>query len=113
MPSVEWGPEIASVYDATYAYEAVPDVVDPMVDGLLELSEGGSALEFAVGTGRVALALSARGVDVHGIELSSHMLDRLRAKPGADAVQAVLGDMTTHACPGRVRRSSTSWRTPS
>ena len=100
MPSVEWGPEIASVYDATYAYEAVPDVLDPMVAMLEELAGGGRVLEFAVGTGRVALALSARGVDVHGIELSPHMLDRLRAKANADVVHAVLGDMTTTRVPG-------------
>ena len=56
--------------------------------------------KLAVGTGRVALALTARGVDVHGIELSPHMLERMQAKPGADAVHAVLGDMTTMRVPG-------------
>ncbi len=60
MPSVEWGPEIASVYDATYAYEAGPDVVDPMVDVLEELARGRRVLEFAVGTGRVASAERTR-----------------------------------------------------
>jgi SAM-dependent methyltransferase len=100
MPSVEWGPEIASAFDTTYAHQATPAVLDPMVEVLEELASGGRALEFAVGTGRVALALSARGVDVHGIELSPHMLEQMRAKPGADAVHAVLGDMTTMRVPG-------------
>jgi SAM-dependent methyltransferase len=69
--------------------------LNPIVDLLVELAGGGPALEFAVGTGRVALALSARGVSVQGIELSPHMAERLRAKPGADAVPVTIGDMTT------------------
>ena len=55
MPSVEWGPEIASAFDTTYAHQATPAVLDPMVEVLAELAGGGRALEFAVGTGRVAL----------------------------------------------------------
>jgi SAM-dependent methyltransferase len=100
VPSVEWGPDIAGVYDATYADEATAEVLEPMAALLAELAGDGRALEFAVGTGRVALALSARGVEVHGIELSPHMLELLRPKPGADAVNAVLGDMTTTRLPG-------------
>ena len=100
MPSVEWGHEIAEVYDATYAHLATSEVVGPMVDLLVELAGEGRALELAVGTGRVALALSALGVDVSGIELSSHMLEQMRAKPGADSVHAVLGDMITTRVPG-------------
>ena len=100
MPSVEWGPDIAAAFDTTYAHLATPDVVDPMVDVLAELAGAGRALEFAVGTGRIALALSARGIDVHGIELSPHMLEQMSAKPGADAVHAVQGDMTTTQLPG-------------
>ena len=100
MPSVEWGPEIAEVYDTTYAHKATSEVLDPMVDLLAELAGKGRALEFAVGTGRVALPLSERGVDVHGIELSPHMLERLRTKPGAHSVHSVLGDMTKTRIPG-------------
>jgi hypothetical protein len=65
------------------------------VDVLASLAGDGPALEFAVGTGRVALPLSARGVPVSGIELSPHMAGQLRAKPGADAVPVTVGDMTT------------------
>jgi SAM-dependent methyltransferase len=95
MGSIVWGPEIAEVYDATHSALAEPSVVDPMVNLLAELAGDGAALEFAVGTGRIALPLSARGVPVHGIELSGDMVDRLRAKPGADAVPVTVGDMTT------------------
>jgi SAM-dependent methyltransferase len=89
-----WGQEIAAAYDTTYARLAEPSVVAPMVDLLFELARGGPVLEFAVGTGRIALPLSARGVAVHGIELSPHMVEQLRRKPGAQAVQVVIGDMT-------------------
>jgi hypothetical protein len=72
----------------------------PIVDLLAELARGGPALEFAVGTGRVALRLAARGLAVHGIELSPHMAERLLAKPGAEAVPVTIGDMTTTRVPG-------------
>lgn len=100
MGSVTWGREIAEVYDATYASQSVPAVLEPMLDVLEDLAHGGPVLELAVGTGRVALPLSARGVDVHGIELSTHMAEQLRTKPGADAVPVTIGDMTTTRVPG-------------
>ena len=93
MGSIVWDRETAEVYDATYAYEAVPSVVDPMVDFLVEFAGGGPVLEFAVGTGRVALPLRARGVPVYGIELSPHRVDQLQRKPGAEAIVVVIGDM--------------------
>ncbi len=95
MGSVTWGQDIAAVYDRVYAQESTPDVLGPVVDALAGLSRDGQALELGVGTGRVALALSARGVLVHGVELSPHMAERLRAKPGADRVPLTVGDMTT------------------
>jgi SAM-dependent methyltransferase len=100
MGSVVWGREIAEVYDATYAAMEEPSVVDPMVDLLAQLVCDGAALEFAVGTGRIALPLSARGVEVHGIELSLEMVEQLRRKPGADAVPVTIGDMATTRRPG-------------
>jgi SAM-dependent methyltransferase len=103
MSSIIWGREIAEAYDKTYAAQAHPSVLNPMLDLLCELAAGGRALEFAVGTGRVALALSDRGVPVHGIELSPHMVEQLRAKPGADAVPVTIGDMTTAHVPGGFR----------
>jgi SAM-dependent methyltransferase len=92
---------MAEVYDATYRAQFEPAVLGPMVDLLAEFAAAGPALEFAVGTGRVALALSARGVPVTGIELSAHMADQLRAKPGADAVPVTIGDMTATRVEGR------------
>jgi 3-oxoacyl-[acyl-carrier protein] reductase len=101
--SVVWGPEIAEVYDAVYAAKFEPSVLEPMIDLLVELARDGSALEFAVGTGGVALPLSARGISVSGIELSRHMVDQLQAKPGADAIPVVIGDMTTTRIPDKFR----------
>jgi SAM-dependent methyltransferase len=99
MGSIVWGPEIAEVYDKTYTVTFEPPVLGPIVGLLAELARGGPALEFAVGTGRVALPLSKRIV-VHGIELSPHMAQQLLAKPDADAVPLTIGDMTTTRVPG-------------
>ena len=101
MGSITWDRELAEIYDSTYAAEFEPALLDPIVDTLLDLAQGGPALEFAVGTGRVALSLSARGISVAGVELSPHMAEQLRAKPGADAVPVTIGDMTTTRVPGR------------
>ena len=95
MGSIVWGPEIAEAYDTTYAALAEPSVVDPMVDVLAQLAAEGPALELAVGTGRIALPLSARGVPVHGIELSPDMVEQLCRKEGGDVVTVTIGDMTT------------------
>jgi hypothetical protein len=57
MAAVRWGQELAEVYDAVYAAESEPSALDPVVDLLAGLAHGGSALEFGVGTGRVALRL--------------------------------------------------------
>lgn len=100
MGSNIWGREIAEVFDSAYAAGFAPATLDPIVDLLAELAQGGAALEFAIGTGRVALPLSARGVPVRGIELSPHMVEQLRAKPGAEAVPVTVGDMTTVRVPG-------------
>ena len=64
------------MYDVTSAAMYAPDVLEPAVECLAELAAGGPALEFAIGTGRVALPLARRGIDVHGIELSPDMVDR-------------------------------------
>jgi SAM-dependent methyltransferase len=101
MGVITWGQELAEIYDKTNAAGFEPSVLDPMVDLLAELARGGPALEFAVGTGRVALPLSTRGVPVQGIELSEPMADQLRAKRGAEAVAVTVGDMTTTRVAGR------------
>ena len=100
MATVLWGPEIASVYDAASADMFAAAVVGPAVDVLASLAGTGAALEFAVGTGRVALPLSERGVPVAGIELSPDMAAVLRGKPGASGVPVTIGDMTSTRVPG-------------
>lgn len=72
-----------------------PAVVTPAVDLLELLAAGGPVLELAVGTGRIAAPLAARGVQVGGIELSRAMAARIAGKPGGDAVGVTIGDMTT------------------
>lgn len=100
MGSVVWGKDIADSYDKTSAAMYVPDVLDPTVDLLAGLADGGPVLELAIGTGRVALPLSEKGLEVHGIEFSSHMVDQLRNKPGANAIPVIVGDMVTTTAEG-------------
>jgi SAM-dependent methyltransferase len=69
--------------------------VDSAVEFLAELARDGRALELGVGTGRIALPLAGRGVEVHGIDLSRAMVERLRAKPGGDAIGVTIGDFAT------------------
>ena len=75
--------------------------VEPVVDILVELAAGGSALEFAIGTGRVALPFARRGLPVSGIELSRDMVAQLRKKPGGSEIPVALGDMSTTRVAGR------------
>jgi SAM-dependent methyltransferase len=86
-----YGDRIADVYDAMTA--SLPDPAD-CADRLAELAGPGPALELGIGTGRVALPLAARGVEVHGIDASAAMVEQLRAKPGGKAIPVTLGDFT-------------------
>jgi SAM-dependent methyltransferase len=90
-----FGERVASHYDERADGMAAPEVVTPVVDMLAEFAGDGAALEFGIGTGRIALPLAARGVRVAGIDNSEAMLSRLRVKPGADAIKSVLGDFAT------------------
>jgi SAM-dependent methyltransferase len=90
-----FGERVAATYDAYSAAMFDPGVVEPAVERLAELAGDGAALEFAIGTGRIALPLAERGVRVAGIDNSDAMLSRLRAKPGADGIDAVEGDFAT------------------
>lgn len=83
---------IAARYDETAAEMFDPAVVAPVVDLLTELAGNGRALEFGVGTGRIALPLAQRGVSVHGIDMSNAMVERLRTKAGSDGVGVTIGD---------------------
>ena len=88
-----FGERVAARYDDVSWSMFDPEVIGPTVDLLAELVGGGAALEFAIGTGRIALPLAERGVRVAGIDNSEAMLERLRAKPGAEKVEALAGDM--------------------
>ena len=90
-----WTEAVARDYDRSSAWMFDPAVLDPTVDFLAEQARGGRVLELAIGTGRVALPLAARGCDVAGIELSRPMLEELRRKPGGSDLAVVLGDMAT------------------
>jgi len=86
---------VASGYETKWPHLLDPAVVDPAVDFLAARSGSGAALELGVGTGRIALPLSRRGVKVHGIELSPPMVAQLRSKPGAEAIGVTVGDFAT------------------
>ncbi|MDT8914350.1 class I SAM-dependent methyltransferase [Amycolatopsis sp. PS_44_ISF1] len=93
-PEDGWFPESVAIgYDDPGGANS-PQVVMPAVD-LLESLGDGPVLEFAVGTGRIAVPLAARGVPVSGIELSRAMAARIAARPGGDAVEVTIGDMTS------------------
>jgi SAM-dependent methyltransferase len=96
-----WDADAAASYDTHEAGLFAADVLGPTVDRLARLAEGGRALEFAIGTGRVAVPLAERGVPVTGIELSPAMIGRLREKADEAAIPVVTGDMATARAPGR------------
>ncbi len=95
-----WDTGAAQRYDTPGTGMFAPDVLGPTVDRLAELADGGRALEFAVGTGRVAVPLAERGVPVTGIELSEPMIAQLRTKVDEAAVPVVPGDMASTRAPG-------------
>ena len=86
---------IAARYDRDVDEQFDPQRLSETVDLLAGLAAGRSALEFAVGTGRVAIPLAAAGIDVYGIELSRAMADQMMKKPGADRIPVTIGDMAT------------------
>ena len=92
-----YGDRVADVYDEWYK----PADTAAEVALLAELARGGRALELGIGTGRVAIPLAARGVEVHGIDASPAMVERMRAKPGGDAIAVTIGDMADVPVDGR------------
>ncbi len=95
---------IATVYDD---YENDPtrtefaaEDIEATVEFLAQLAGEGKALEFGVGTGRIALPLANRGVPTHGIDLSRPMVDRLKAKPGGESISVSIGDFATTSVEG-------------
>ena len=86
--------QVAERYDATLGDRGDPEVVAATVDFLVELAGEGAALELGIGTGRIALPLAARGVRVHGIDLSPDMVAQLHAKPGGEEIPVTIGDFS-------------------
>lgn len=111
---VAWAPNVILLFvpqnlftgiKATNYDRGAPEMWDPvLLDATAEFlaaqAHGGPALEFGIGTGRVAIPLSERGIQVHGIDISADMIDELRRKPGSEAIGATVGDFAVAAIPG-------------
>ncbi len=95
-----WDADAARRYDSPGTGMFAPETLGPTVARLAELAGGGRVLEFAVGTGRVAVPLAERGVSVTGIELSRPMVEQLRTKADEATIPVVVGDMATATAPG-------------
>jgi SAM-dependent methyltransferase len=100
QPEQIWDVDAAKRYDTPGTGMFAPEVLGPTVDRLAGLAGAGRALEFAIGTGRVAIPLMARGVSITGIELSEPMIDELRTKADETMIPVIVGDMTTAVAPG-------------
>jgi cyclopropane fatty-acyl-phospholipid synthase-like methyltransferase len=101
VPENYFDERIANSYDVKWPELFEPAVVDPAVSVLAGLAGGGAALELGIGTGRIAIPLSRRGVRVHGIELSPDMVAQLRAKAGSEDIGVTVGDFATTRVEGR------------
>jgi SAM-dependent methyltransferase len=100
VPKNYFDEDVAKSYDSRWADLFDPSVVEPAVSLLAELAGPGPALELGIGTGRLALPLSRKGIRVHGIELSPQMVAELRKKAGADQLDVVVGDFATATVDG-------------
>ena len=100
MPQNIFTGRVAEGYDRSSPDMYEPGVLEPTVSFLAEAARNGAALELGIGTGRVALPLSQRGVEVHGIDISHDMVTQLRAKPGSEVIGVTVGDFATTKVPG-------------
>jgi SAM-dependent methyltransferase len=82
-----YGERVAGVYDEWHS-----DYDPSAIDMLAEFAGGGKALELGIGTGRIALPLSARGIEIHGIDAAASMISRLHSKPGSERLTVIQGD---------------------
>jgi hypothetical protein len=103
MPEDHFGERVAERYDESESDMFEPAAVEAVVSFLADLAGDGAALELGIGTGRIAVPLSGRGVRVHGIDLSSAMVERLREKPGAERIAVTIGDFATTKVGGTFR----------
>ena len=100
MPDLYFDERIASSYEARWPELFEASVVEPAVNFLNDLAGTGAALELGIGTGRIALPLSRRGLRIHGIELSPAMVAEMRTKPGANEIGVTIGDFATTTVDG-------------
>jgi SAM-dependent methyltransferase len=100
VPEDHFGEPVAARYDESSEDMFATEAVDPVVDFLAELAGEGAALELGIGTGRIALPLTARGVPVSGIDLSEAMVARLREKPGGKEIPVTIGDFASARADG-------------
>ncbi len=100
MPENLFTGAIAEGYDLGSPEMYGPALLAATTGFLAAMARGGRALEFGVGTGRVALPLSEQGVEVCGIDISADMLAQLRRKTGADEIVTTVGDFATTVIPG-------------
>jgi SAM-dependent methyltransferase len=98
-----FGADVAALYDESVADRFDRSVLEPTIDLLAELAGDGAVLELAIGTGRVALPLAARGISVSGIDLSTAMVERLRAKESGPPIDVRIGDIATTRVEGTFR----------
>ncbi len=89
-PASSFGESVSARYD-----DHLRGDEDTAADFLSSLAQRRPALEFAIGTGRIAIPLASKGIQVDGIELSPHMVDRLRVKIGNHPINVTIGDMST------------------
>jgi SAM-dependent methyltransferase len=86
---------VAQHYEVLWPHLFDPEVVEPAVSFLADLAGDGRVLELGIGTGRLALPLSRRGIRVDGIELSAAMVEQLRSQPGSSDIDVTIGDFST------------------
>lgn len=91
--------KVAETYDDD-VHASDSETIDPVVDFLAELAGDGRVLEFGIGTGRIALPLARKGVEIHGIDLSQAMLAKLAEKAGGDRIPTLQGDFSSTTCEG-------------
>lgn len=101
MDVFDFGPQtFGQLNAADYDLHHDPGNTEAAVERIAALAAGGRVLEFAIGTGRIALPLAARGIPVTGLEASPEMVEKLREKPGGEAIEVVMGDMAAVTVPG-------------
>lgn len=96
--SETYGDRIAGVYDEWFN---APEDTETTIDFLKELGTSGPVLELGIGTGRIALPLVRKGVEVYGIDASEAMVEKLRSKPGGESIPVTLGDFAEVGVEGR------------